>query len=187
MALMDQNTYFTATTGAPQAVTATAVSTDTYDILQGLMLNTSAGTYTVPPNAIIGNASFFGEDLGGGRGVGTPTVEVYNVSTTAPTGATSLQVQLQGAPDNGGGTISGLTFTPYIMSQVIPIASILAPRLVCAFDFPKRSPDNTGLPRFINLNYVVAGSNFANLSLNSYINLGYTQAQSTLGQYPANY
>lgn len=185
MALNDQNLVFS----NAQAVTATAVSTNVYDILQGAALASSGGTYTVPPNAIIGNASFFGEDLGGGRGMGTPTVEVYNVSTTAPTGATSLQVQLQGAPDTlaAAGAVSGLVFVPYIMSQVIPIASILAPRLICAFDFPKRSPDNAGLPRFIQLNYVVAGSNFANLSINAYINLGYTQAQSTLGQYAANY
>jgi len=182
--LNDQNLVFS----SAQNVTVTAASTNTYDILNGAAIATSGGTYTVPPNSIIGNASFFGEDLGGGRGVGTPTVVVINVSTTAPTGGTSLQVQLQGAPDTlaAAGNISGLVFTPYIMSQVIPIASILAPRRLCSFDFPNRSPDNAGLPRFIQLNYVCGGT-FANLSLNAYINLGDTQAQSTLGQYPANY
>ena len=182
MSLMDQNLVFS----NAQAVTTTAESTNTYDILQGQALATSGGTYTVPPNAIVGNATYFGEDLGGGRGVGTPEVEVYQVGTTAPSGATSLQVQLQGAPDNGGGTIGGLTFTPYIESQVIPEASILAPRLICAFAFPNRSPNNAGLPRFINLNYVCVGT-FSNLSISAYINLGGNQAQSTLGQYPANY
>jgi hypothetical protein len=179
--LNDQNTVLS----SAQSITATAVSTNTYDILQGLSLSSSGGTYTAPPNATIGNASFFGEDLGLGRGVGTPQVVGFTGAGTPGT-ATSLTVQLQGAVDNGGGTIAGLTFTPYIQTRTILLASIIASRRLFAFDFPRRQ-EGDGLPRFIQLNYVVGGANFTGLTLTSYINLGETSAQATLGQYASNY
>ncbi|GEM_PF-1801306 len=188
MSLMDQNLVLTANSGsgtAYQTVTATAVSASTYDQLNGALIPTSGGTYATPPNSIIGNAQFFGEDLGLGRGVGTPQLVGFTGPGT-PGAATSLTVQLQGAPDNGGGTIAGLTFVPYIQTRAIALASIIASRRLFAFDFPRRQ-EGDGLPRFINLNFVVAGSNFTGLSIAAYINLGETSAQATLGQYPANY
>lgn len=182
MALQDQNLVFS----SAQAVTVTAPSTFTYDMLTSALLLSSAGAYTVPPNAIIGvNQSFFGEDLGLGRGKGTPSVEVFTGSGT-PGVATSLQIALQGAPDNGGGAVSGLTFTPYIMTGPIPLASILASKRIAAFDLPKRQIGQA-LPRFINLNYIVAGAAFTGLTLSSYINLGGQSAQDSLGAYAANY
>jgi hypothetical protein len=179
--LNDQNLVFSSN----QAVTVTAQSTSTYDILTSALLSSSGGIYTVPPNSIIGNASFFGEDLGLGRGKGTPTVEVFTGSGTPAVG-TGLQVSLQGAPDNGGGSIAGLTFVPYIQTRSIPLASILASIRLAQFDFPRREVGQ-GLPRFINLLYTVAGAAFTGLSLTSYINLGTSSAQSTLGQYASNY
>src|ERR1700678_4530508 len=107
--LLDQNLQFS----NGQTVTASAASTNTVDLLTGTSLVTSSGTYTVPPNSIIGNATYFGEDFGIGRGMGTPRFVVTSGSGT-PITATSLQMAVQGAPDNGGGTISGLTFVPYI-------------------------------------------------------------------------
>jgi len=182
MPLQDQNLVLS----SAQAVTVTTPSTNTYDILNGAALLTAGGTYTVPPNSIIGvNQTFFGEDLGLGRGMGTPQVVGYTGSGTPGT-ATSLQVQLQGAPDNGGGTIAGLAFVVYIQTRAILLASIIASRRLFAFDFPRRQ-EGDGLPRFINLNYVVAGANFTGLTITSYINLGETSAQATLGQYAANY
>jgi hypothetical protein len=190
MSLMDQNLVFTqgsqtGTNANYQGVTATAVSLGTYDILQGQMITTSGGTYTTPTPQIIGNASFFGEDLGLGRGMGTPQLVGFTGAGT-PAAATSLTVSLQGAPDNGGGTIAGLTFVPYIQTRAIALASIIASRRLFAFDFPRRQ-EGDGLPRFIQLNFTVAGANFTGLSIAGYINLGETSAQATLGQYPANY
>ncbi len=180
MALQDQNLVFSSN----QAVTVTTTSTNTYDLLTSALL-VGGGTYTVPPNAIIGNATFFGEDLGLGRGIGTPSVEVFTGSGTPGT-ATSLQVALQGAVDNGGGTLAGLSFVPYIETGPIPLASILSSKRIAAFDFPKRQIGQ-GLPRFINLAYIVVGANFTGLTLTSYINLGGNSAQDTLGAYAANY
>jgi hypothetical protein len=181
--LNDQNLVFS----SGQAVTTgTIVSTNAYDLLNGLSLSSAGGTayQAAAVNSIVGNAQFFGEDLGLGRGMGTPQVVGFTGSGT-PAGGTSLVVQLLGAPDNGSGTIGGLTFVPYIQTQSIALASIIASRRLFAFDFPRRQ-EGDGLPRFIELNYVCTGT-FTGLSVTSYINLGETSAQATLGQYPANY
>jgi len=68
MALQDQNLVLS----SAQAITATAQSTNAYDILNGGTLAVASGAYTT--NSIIGNATVFGEDLGLGRGVGTPAM-----------------------------------------------------------------------------------------------------------------
>lgn len=197
MALYDQNlTFFKANPG--QAVTGTAVSELTYDLLQGLALDTVTGTYIVPPNAIIGRirpettppTRFWGQDLGTGRGMGDPTVDVYADPATTPAGLTSIQVQLLGAVDNGGGTIAGLTFVPYITSDVLTLAEITQNfaeglYMIAEFDLPRR-PIGAPLPRFLQIGFTVVGA-ATGLNLKSYIGLGDTSAQDTLGQYPANY
>jgi hypothetical protein len=176
---MDQNLVLS----SAQAITATAQSTNAYDILNGLTLLVASGAYTT--NAVIGNATVFGEDLGLGRGVGTPQVEVFSGAGT-PAAATSLDIQLQGAPDAGTGNTSGVTYVAYIGPEAIPLASILASSRLARFDFPQRRV-GAALPRFIALNYVVVGSNFTGLTVTSYVNLGGTSAQTTLGQFASNY
>jgi hypothetical protein len=183
MALMDQNLIFGTGTGGSQAVTATAQSTQAYDIFTGNMIAVASGAYST--TGIIGNATVFGEDLGLGRGKGTPQIEVFSGSGT-PAAATSLDIQLQGAPDAGTGNTSGVTYVAYIGTEAIPLASILASSRLARFDFPQRRV-GAALPRFIALNYVVVGSAFTGLTLFSYVNLGGTSAQTTLGQYASNY
>ncbi|MBO0865502.1 MAG: hypothetical protein J2P16_10575 [Mycobacterium sp.] len=198
MALYDQNlTFFKTSPG--QAVTATAVSELTYDILQGLALDSVTGVYPIDVNdSIVGRlrpdtvprTKFWGEDLGLGRGPGTPTVDVYADPNSTPAGGTSIQVILQGAVDNGGGTIAGLTFVPYIESDVVDLAQLTANfsfgwYQLTEFDLPRR-PIGTPLPRFLQLQYVAVGA-WTGLNLKGYIGLGDTSAQDTLGQYPANF
>lgn len=181
--LNDQNLVFS----DGQTITATAASTNTYDIEEGLMKTT---TFTPSPNQIIGNATYFGEDLGLGRGKGTPTVSVFSGSGT-PITATSLAIALQGAPDNAtahaSGLVSDLVFTVYITTAAIPLASVLASIRLAEFALPRRMPPGVAIPRFLSLLYTVAGSNFSGLTLKSFINLGDTSAQNTLGQYASNY
>jgi hypothetical protein len=177
--LNDQNLVLS----SAQAITATAQSTNAYDILNHGTLAVASGAYTT--NSIIGNATVFGEDLGGGRGMGTPDIVVFTGSGT-PITATSLQIAAQGAPDAGTGNTSGVTYVTYQETRAIPIASILASIRLAEFDLPKRE-QGQAMPRFIALNYIVGGSNFSGLTLTSYINLGDTSAQTTLGQYPSNY
>lgn len=179
MALQDQNLVLS----SAQAVTATARSTLAYDLLKGNSLASASGAYT--SNDIIGNASVFGEDLGLGRGRGTPTVEVFSGAGT-PAAATSLNISFEGAIDAGTGNTSGVTYTPYISTGAIPLASILASNRLAVFDWPARRV-RAAMPRFVSLNYTVAGANFTGLTLTAYINLGGTSAQDSLGQYASNY
>lgn len=197
MALYDQNlTFFKSNPG--QAVTGTAFSELTYDILKGLALDSVTGVYEVPPHDIIGRirpdttppTQFWGEDLGTGRGMGDPSVNVYADSRTTPAGLTSLQVSLQGASDNGGGTVAGLTWENYIISSVITLAQLQQNfanglYMICDFDLPRR-PIGDPLPRFLRLNYTVIGT-ATGLNLKGYIGTGDTSAQDTLIRYPANY
>ena len=180
--LNDQNLVLS----SAQAITATAASTNTYDIEIG---NTVTTTFTPSPAQIIGNATYFGEDLGLGRGVGTPTIQVFSGSGT-PAVATSLQIALQGAPMNGtafaSGNVSDLVFVAYIETGAIPLASILASSRLAEFDLPRRQV-GAALPRFYNLEYTVGGSNFTGLTVTAFINLGDTSAQASLGQYASNY
>lgn len=177
--LADQNLVLS----SAQAITATALSTNAYDILNGGTLASATGAYT--SNSIIGNASTFAEDLGLGRGVGTPQIEVFSGSGT-PAAATSLQIALQGAPDAGTGNTSGVTYTTYIETGAIPLASILASNRLAAFDLA-RVQVKAAYPRFLALDYIVVGSNFTGLTVTAYINLGGTSAQAALGQYASNY
>jgi len=179
MALQDQNLVLS----SAQAITATARSTLAYDLLNGNTLASAAGAYTSV--AIIGNATTFGEDLGLGRGKGTPSIEVFSGPGT-PITATSLQISFDGAPDAGTGNTSGVTYVPYIQTRAIPIASILASSRLAQFDWPRREV-RQAMPRFVSLNYIVGGANFAGLTVTSYINLGGTSAQDSLGQYASNY
>lgn len=176
---MDQNMLLS----SAQAITATAQSTNAYDILKGATLAVASGAYT--SNDIIGNASTFAEDLGLGRGVGTPQIEVFSGSGT-PAAATSLQIALQGASDAGTGNTSGVTYTIYIETGAIPVASILASQRLAGFDLG-RVQVKAAYPRFLALNYIVVGSNFTGLTVNSYINVGGNSAQVALGQYASNY
>jgi hypothetical protein len=131
MALQDQNLVLSSN----QQITATAQSTSAYDILTGNALPVTGAPYQT--NAIIGNAASFGEDLGLGRGVGTPQIEVFSGPGT-PAAATSLTIQAQGAPDALTGNTSGLAYVVYQQTGPIPLASILASNRLAAFDFPRR-------------------------------------------------
>lgn len=179
--LMDANLQFS----SGQAITGTADSTYTLDLLTGQKITTSGGTYAVPPSSIIGNNSYFGEDLGLGRGKGTPRIVVTTGAGT-PGAGTSLQVAFQGAADNGGGTIGGLTFVTYELSQAVPLASLLANTRIVDMAWPKRAA-GAALPRFVKLNYAVVGSNFTGLSVSADVTLGPDSAVGSLNQYPSNF
>jgi hypothetical protein len=174
--LMDKNLQFS----AAQALTTTALSTNAYDLLQGLAIP-SAGAYTAGSNFNFGpNASVFGEDLGVGRGVGTP--RVVGTVIAALTGGTSLQVQFQGAPDSGSLTLSGYTWTTYIQTDAIAASLLTANTRIFSFDWPKRKVGQA-LPRFVVLNYLIVGT-FGAGTISSDVTLGEDDATGTLQAYP---
>jgi hypothetical protein len=180
--LMDKNIQLS----NAQAITSTAVSTNTIDLLLGTAI-ASSGAYTAQgsTNTIIGNASTFGEDIGLGRGKGTP-VFVGNTGGANFGGGTSLQVQVRGAPDNSSGTVGGLSFAVYAQTDTIAQALLVANTNIFTIDWPIRKIGQA-MPRFIQLNYVVVGP-FNAGTITADLTLG-PQAfgGTTLGQYPANY
>lgn len=169
-----------------QAITATAASTSFYDALTGDIDTTTFAKS--PANIIPVNETFFGEDLGIGKGLGTPRV-VVNVGTAFLT-LTSLQVAFRGAPNNATAQASGnrsdLTFTNYILTDTIALALLTINTRIAAFDWPMRKTGAT-IPRFYDLNYVVAGSNATAGTVTSDVTIGDDDAQTTLNQYGSNY
>jgi hypothetical protein len=180
MGMLDANLQFS----NAQAITATAASTNIYDQATGLMVTTTYVAATALALNWGPNVTVFAEDLGIGKGPGTPRV-VVNVGTVFAT-LTSLQVQFQGAIDAGGTATSGLTFTTYIMTDTIAAALLTANTRIASFDWPMRKT-GASLPRFIRLNYVVAGSSATTGTVTSDITLGDSDAQSTLAYYPSGY
>lgn len=169
-----------------QAVTASAASTNFYDQLTGELDTT---TFTLAPANIIPiNETYFGEDLGIGKGLGTPRV-VVNVGTAFLT-LTSLQVQFRGAPNNvtaqASGLRSDLTFVIYIETDAIALALLTINTRIASFDWPMRKVGQA-LPRFIDLNYLVGGSSATAGTITADVTLGDDDAQGTLQQYGSNY
>lgn len=95
---------------------------------------------------------------GGARDIGVgdnPAMKVLIVVTTAMGAGTSLQVNLQGAPDN----LSGLpgSYTTMWSSPVILLASLTAGAQIANIDMP-RPVVGQPMPRFLRLQYVSAGT-----------------------------
>ncbi len=182
MGMLDKSLQFS----NAQAITATAASTNFYDELTG-ETDTTAFTIT-PANIIPVNETYFGEDLGIGKGLGTPRI-VVNVGTVFAT-LTSLQVQFRGAPNNATAQASGLrsdlVFAIYIETDTIALALLTANTRIAAFDWPMRKTGQA-LPRFIDMNYVVGGSSATTGTITSDVTLGDDDAQTTLSQYGSNY
>ena len=92
-------------------------------------------------------------------GIGdTPAIKLLCVVKTTFTGGTSLQVQFQGAPDNGSG-LPG-TYTTYAESAAVVEADLIAGRYLLPIDVP-RPPPGAALPRFYRLQYVTVGTHGA--------------------------
>lgn len=131
---------------AGTAITATAVSTNIFDLHGSTLLPGSSST------------SKPGRDMGIGDGAGyTPKLMVLCLATFTAAGAATLNVQFQGAPDNGSGAPG--TWTTYAETGTIAVANITAGVRLFDIDVPRPVP-GAALPRFYRLNYVVATGPF---------------------------
>lgn len=130
-----------ATFSLNQTLTATAASTNLIDLA-----GTGSGN---PPSGSFGTATVFGADMGVGRGI-----RVGCIVGTALTGGTSLNVQFQGAPDNGSNAPG--SYTTFAETGAIPAASLTAGARIGTFDVPRALPDGS-LVRFVRLNYTIVG------------------------------
>jgi hypothetical protein len=75
---------------------------------------------------------------GGARDIGVgddPALKLSVIVTTAVTGGTSLQLQLQGAPDNGSGAAG--SYTTMWTSSAIVEASLVAGAQLANIDVPR--------------------------------------------------
>lgn len=181
MGMLDARLQFSSS----QAVTASAASTYFYDQLTG---DQDTTTFNTSPNDVWGQATYFGEDLGIGKGLGTPRV-VVNVGTAFAT-LTSLQIAFQGAPNNSTAQTSSnrsdLTFATYIETDAIVTSLLTANTRIAAFDWPMRKTGQA-LPRFVQLDYIVAGSAATAGTITADVTLGDDDAQTTLSQLSNNY
>lgn len=100
--------------------------------------------------------------LGGGArdiGVGDdPMLKLSALVTTAFTGGTSLQLQLQGAPDNGSGSPG--SYTTMWTGVAVVEASLTAGTQIANIDVPRPVPGQP-LPRFLQMNFISVGTHGA--------------------------
>ncbi|MDR3572270.1 MAG: hypothetical protein P4L50_00275 [Anaerolineaceae bacterium] len=149
--ILDGSLLFTGTSnGASGGITSTAYTdaptTGTQTASNIVDLGVPSG---VPSSASGGGA----RDIG----IGQPGVlKLMAISTVAFTVGTSMQLELDGAADNGAGAPSG-TWTPMWTSPVINEAQMTAGAILANVDVPRVVPGQV-LPRFLRLRYITVGT-----------------------------
>jgi hypothetical protein len=94
-----------------------------------------------------------------------PALKILIEILTAFAGGTSLEVQLQGAPDNGSGAPG--SYTTMADTGALAEAGLVAGRYIMAIDMPRillpspLAPGLQALPRFLRLQYVSVGTHGA--------------------------
>lgn len=151
MTILDANLIFDP---AGTAVTATAVSTNVLDM------------------GITNGIGSSARDMGIGD---DPALKLLILSNGlfAAAGAGTLNIQLQGAPDNGSGAPG--TYTTYAESGALSIAqlnafigSVAAGVKLFPIDLPHREA-GSAVPRYYRLNYIVATGPFTAGTLQAYM------------------
>lgn len=97
---------------------------------------------------------------GGARDIGIgddPMLKLSVMCTTALTGGTSLQLELDGAPDNGSGAPG--SYTIMWQSQAIAEAALVVGQL-CNIDVPRVVPGQVP-PRFLRMQFISVGTHGA--------------------------
>ena len=84
-----------------------------------------------------------------------PALEVLATVTTAFAGGTSLQLEFQGAPDNGSGAPG--TYTTYASGPVIALVDLTVGATLLDITVPRKA-FGAALPRFLRLRSVTVGT-----------------------------
>lgn len=132
-------------------------------ILDGLLLFDNAVAITVTRVSTNQLDLLNARDMGIGD---SPSLKVRVLVTTplVSGGATTLQVQFQGSTDN-------VTYTTYAESAAIAKAALVQGAHVFDIDVPRTQPGGA-LPRYLQLNYVVATGPFTAGAVTAGIVLG---------------
>lgn len=122
----------------------------------------TTGTQAASNIIDLGGPALPGSANGGGArdiGIGdNPAMKLSALVTTAITGGTSLQLQLQGAPDNGSGAPG--SYTTMWTSAAIAEATLVAGAQLANIDVPRVVPGQV-LPRYLKLNFISVGTHSA--------------------------
>jgi hypothetical protein len=137
----------------------TLTSVNTIDIGVGLELVANPSGIAIPGVAAGGGA----RDLGAGDDPALKIL-VQLTAAAASAGTTTIQIQVQGAPDDGTGEPNASAWSIYAQSDVIALVTatvvqpggILGARLF-DIDFPRPKP-GVALPRYWRLQYVTTGT-----------------------------
>jgi hypothetical protein len=153
----------TASSYADSPTTGTQAASNVIDY--GITNGTPAGGATTPANRDMG----IGDD---------PSLKVCVFVTTTFVGATSMQLQLQGAPDNASG-VSGTYYTLWT-SQVFAEATLLAGAVLANIDFPREyinalTTAAGGPIRYLKLNFITSGTHTGG-AVEAFIGLDQEQA-----------
>src|SRR6267154_293586 len=126
---------------------------------------------------------------GGARDIGIgddPALKLLVQVLTGFAGGTSLQINAQGAPDNGSGAPG--SFVIYASGPVVALASLIVGARLFDIDWPRPALDFPP-PRFIQLGYVVVGTMSGGGAVQGYLVLDRhdlpENANAVLGGYPA--
>jgi len=124
---------------------------------------------------------------GGARDIGIgddPAMKILVLVTVAFASGTSLQINIQGAPDNGSGAAG--VFTIMASGPVVAEASLILGARLFDDDMPRPAPGQA-LPRFLQLGYVNVGTHTAG-TIKAFLVLDRhdlpEQSNAVLGGYP---
>jgi hypothetical protein len=98
---------------------------------------------------------------GGARDLGigdNPALELSAIVTIAFSGGTSLQLELQGAPDNGSGAPG--SYTTMWQGEAVTTANLDAGQQLANITVPRPVPGQA-MPRFLRMRYVTVGTHAA--------------------------
>ncbi len=128
--------------GTPLSLVAGAGVDIASDVLD--LAGTGSGN---PPNGIIGRATLFGTDIG--IGDDRPMLDVVIGTALATSTAATLNLALQGAPDNG--SYAPGTWQTFIETGPLTVAQCPAGTRIARFDLAAAFPNTLPLPRFLRL------------------------------------
>jgi hypothetical protein len=158
-----------------QAITATAVSTFTYDAAGLGVGQPVANTFGIQDTS-------FGGDLGGGGPLASgPQLLAQVVTAFTAGGAATLRVQLQAAADTANSGTPG-TWDTIMQTDDIAVALLTAGAKLASFTVPDRYLGQA-FPRFYRLNYVVTTGPMTAGTMNAFLLTGVDD----LPAYPSAY
>lgn len=152
--ILDFFGQFTGGTASPGNSDNATDSPTTGTQTSSLQVDLGVGSASNPQIPVAGSG-------GGARDLGVgdqPALKLMVDVEVAFTGGTSLQVNIQGAPDSGSYTPG--SFTTFASGAVVAEASLVAGARLLEIDLPRPTP-GIAIPRYLQLQYISVGTHGA--------------------------